>query len=70
LFSVTLAQGTLVMKYDVEYNSYKFTKEEISIIIFGLISYSADPFLDKITHKNVLNLLENINKSIKISIAQ
>jgi len=53
------------MKYDVEYDSYKFTSEEMVIIIFGLISYSNDPFLDKITHKSVLNLLESINKSTK-----
>lgn len=54
------------MKYDPEYNSYKFSSGEISTIIHSLISYSADPFLDKITHKNVLNLLESINKVEKI----
>lgn len=58
------------MKYDHEYNSYKFSGEEISTIIHSLIYYSADPFLDKITHKNVLNLLESLNKSTKIPIAQ
>lgn len=58
------------MKYDPEYNSYKFSSEEISTIIHSLISYSSDPFLDKITHKNVLNLLESINKSNKIPVAQ
>ena len=58
------------MKYDAEYNSYKFSSEEISIIIHSLISYSSDPFLDKITQKNVIVLLENINKSTKIPVAQ
>lgn len=58
------------MKYDVEYNSYKFSSEEIGTIIHSLIHYSADPFLDKITQKNVLNLLESINKSTKIPISQ
>lgn len=58
------------MKYDEEYNSYKFSNEELSTIIHSLISYSADPFLDKITHKNVLNLLESIYKSNKIPICQ
>lgn len=58
------------MKYDPEYNSYKFSGEEISTIIHSLISYSAYPFLDKITHKNVLNLLESINKSTKIPVVQ
>jgi hypothetical protein len=58
------------MKYDPEYDSYKFSNEEISAIIHSLISYSSDPFLDKITQKNVLNLLESINKSTKIPISQ
>jgi hypothetical protein len=58
------------MKYDIEYDSYKFSSEEISTIIHSLIFYSSDPFLDKITHKNVLNLLESINKSTKIPISQ
>lgn len=70
LSSVTLVQGTLVMKYDVEYNTYKFSSEELSTIIHSLISYSTDPFLDKITHKNIITLLENLNKSTKISISQ
>lgn len=58
------------MKYDPEYNSYKFSSEEMSAIIHSLISYSNDPFLDKITQKNVLNLLESIYKSTKIPIGQ
>lgn len=58
------------MKYDMEYNSYKFSSDEISNIIHALISYSSDPFLDKITHKNVLNLLESLNKTTKIPIVQ
>lgn len=58
------------MKYDVEYNSYKFSSEEVSTIIHSLISYSSDPFLDKITQKNVKTLIENINKSTKIPIVQ
>ena len=58
------------MKYDAEYNSYKFSSEEISIIIHSLISYSNDPFLDKITQKNVIVLLENINKSTKVPVPQ
>jgi hypothetical protein len=70
LFSVTLLQGTLVMKYDAEYISYKFSTEELSIIVHSLISYSSDPFLDKITQKNVIGLLEGINKSTKIPVIQ
>ena len=58
------------MKYDAEYNSYKFSSEEISIIIHSLISYSTDPFLDKITQKNIIVLLEKINNSTKIPVAQ
>ena len=58
------------MKYDAEYNSYRFTGEEISNIIHALISYSNDPFLDKITQKNVTDLLDNINKSTRIPIGQ
>ena len=58
------------MKYDAEYNSYKFSSEEISIIIHSLISYSNDPFLDKITQKNVIVLLENINNSTKVPVPQ
>lgn len=58
------------MKYDPEYNSYKFSSEEMSTIIHSLISYSNDPFLDKITQKNVLNLLESIYKFTKIPIGQ
>ena len=58
------------MKYDAEYNSYKFSSEEISIIIHSLISYSNDPFLDKITQKNIITLLENFNKSTRASIPQ
>jgi hypothetical protein len=58
------------MKYDVEYDSYKFSSEETSLIIHSLISYSNDPFLDKITQKNVIGLLEGINKSNKIPVIQ
>jgi hypothetical protein len=58
------------MKYDDEYNSYKFSSEEVSLIIHSLISYSNDPFLDKITQKNVIVLLEGINNSTKIGVAQ
>jgi hypothetical protein len=58
------------MKYDAEYNSYKFSSEEISIIIHSLISYSNDLFLDKITQKNVIVLLEGINKPIKTPVVQ
>ena len=58
------------MKYDPEYNSYKFSSAEISAIVHSLIHYSADPFLDKITHKNVLNLLESIYKANKIPVVQ
>lgn len=58
------------MKYDPEYNSYKFSSEEISTIIHSLISYSSDPFLDKITQKNVEVLLDNLNKSIRIPVCQ
>lgn len=68
---VTLLQGILdTMKYDSEYNSYKFSSEEISTIIHSLISYSSDRFLDHITKKNVVTLLESINKSTKITAAQ
>ena len=58
------------MKYDEEYNSYKFSSEEISAIIHSLIHYSADPFLDKITQKNALSLLESIYNANKIPVAQ
>lgn len=58
------------MKYDPEYDSYKFSSEEIGTIIHSLISYSADPFLDHITKKNVVTLLEQINNSTKIPIVQ
>lgn len=58
------------MKYDIEYNSYKFSSDEVSTIIHSLISYSNDPFLDKITQKNVLNLLESLNKSTKNTVVQ
>lgn len=58
------------MKYDAEYNSYKFTNEEITNIIHSLIVYSGDPFLDHITKNDVINLLKDMNKSIKTSIDQ
>jgi len=58
------------MKYDDEYNSYKFSSEEISLIIHSLISYSTDPFLDKITQKNIIVLLESMNKPIKTPVVQ
>ena len=58
------------MKYDPEYNSYKFSSEEIGNIIHSLISYSNDPFVDKITQKNVELLLESLNKSTKMPINQ
>jgi len=58
------------MKYDAEYNSYKFSSEELSIIIHSLISYGSDTFLDKITQKNTIVLLEGINRSLKTSVAQ
>ena len=54
------------MKYDIEYNAYRFSSEEISYIIHGLISYSSDPFVDHITKQNIKTLLNNINESIKI----
>ena len=58
------------MKYDYEYNSYKFSSEEISTIIHALIHHSSDHFLDHITRQNVVNLLKDINQSTKISVAQ
>lgn len=58
------------MKYDPEYNSYKFSSEEISNIIHSLIIYSSDPFLDHFTKKNVVDLLEQINRSTKIPASQ
>jgi hypothetical protein len=58
------------MKYDIEYNAYRFSSEEISYIIHGLISYSSDPFVDHITKQNIKTLLNNINESIKISVVQ
>jgi hypothetical protein len=58
------------MKYDVEYDSYKFSSEEVLTIIHSLISYSNDPFLDHISKKNVKILLESMNKTYKISIPQ
>ena len=58
------------MKYDEEYNSYKFSREELYLIIHGLISYSNDPFVDKITQKNVEVLLDNLNKSIRFAACQ
>lgn len=58
------------MKYDPEYNSYKFSSEEISTIIHALIHHSSDHFLDHITRQNAVNLLESIYKSTKIPIAQ
>ena len=58
------------MKYDVEYDSYKFSSEEVGILAHALIFYSNDPFLDKISKKSVSDLLDNINKSTKTSVAQ
>lgn len=58
------------MKYDEEYNSYKFSREELYLIIHSLISYSNDPFVDKITQKNVEVLLDNLNKSIRFAACQ
>ena len=58
------------MKYDAEYDSYRFSNEELSFLIHSLISYSNDPFLDHITKKNIIALLENIYKSIKTGVAQ
>lgn len=58
------------MKYDPEYNSYKFTSEEMKNIVDGLTFYSLYSPLDKITNQNVKTLIENINKSTKISVAQ
>ena len=56
------------MKYDVEYNSYKFSSEEMKNIVDGLTFYSLYSPLDKITHKNVLNLLDSLNKTERISL--
>lgn len=58
------------MKYDPEYNSYKFSSEEVSTIIHSLISYSQDPFLDHISKKNAKLLLESMNKSTTVSVPQ
>lgn len=58
------------MKYDPEYNSYKFSSEEVSTIIHSLICYSQDSFLDHISKKNVKLLLESMNKSTKVSTPQ
>jgi len=70
LFSVTLAQGKLVMKYDTEYNSYKFSSEELINLVDGLTFYSRYSPLDKITKESVKTLVDNIIKSTKIPIAQ
>lgn len=55
------------MKYDEEYNTYKFSSEELSAIVHSLIYYNNDPFLDKITKKNIVTLLEAFNKLTKNS---
>lgn len=58
------------MKYDAEYDSYRFKDEELSLLIHSLISYSNDPFLDHITKENIIILLENIYKSIGVGVAK
>lgn len=58
------------MKYDPEYNSYKFSSEEMINIVDGLTFYSLYSPLDKITKQSVKTLIDNIIKSTKIPIVQ
>lgn len=58
------------MKYDIEYNSYKFSNEEMKNIVDGLTFYSLYSPLDKITKQSVTTLIENIIESTKIPIVQ
>ena len=58
------------MKYDTEYNSYKFSSEEMKNIVDGLTFYSLYSPLDKITNQSVKTLIENIIKSTKIPVVQ
>lgn len=58
------------MKYDPEYDSYKFSSEEMRNIVDGLTFYGLYSPLDKITNQSVKTLIENLNKVTKIPIAQ
>lgn len=58
------------MKYDPEYNSYKFSSEEMINLVDGLTFYSLYSPLDKITKESVKTLIDNIVKSTKIPIVQ
>lgn len=58
------------MKYDPEYNSYKFSSEEMKNIVDGLTFYSRYSPLDKITKESVKTLIDDLNKSTKIPVVQ
>jgi hypothetical protein len=58
------------MKYDPEYNSYKFSSEELIHIVDGLNFYKLySPLEDKFS-KSVEILIDNLIKSTKMSINQ
>lgn len=58
------------MKYDPEYNSYKFSSEDLINLVDGLTFYSLYSPLDKVTSESVKTLVDNIIKSTKIPIVQ
>ena len=58
------------MRFDPEYNSYRFSSEEFLNIIDGLTFYSRYSPLDKITKESVKTLIDNLIKSTKIPIDQ
>lgn len=58
------------MKYDPEYNSYKFSSEELIHIVDGLSFYKLySPLEDKFVN-SVQILIDNLIKSTKIPINQ
>jgi hypothetical protein len=52
------------MKYDSEYNSFRFPIEQLIDIVNALTFYSRYSPLDKITKQNVLNLIQEF-KSLR-----
>lgn len=48
------------MRYDFEYNSYKFSDQEVSNIIDALNFFSTYSPLDKERKQKVVNLRDNI----------
>lgn len=58
------------MKYDAEYNSFRFPIEQLIDIVNALTFYSRYSPLDKTTKQNILNLIEEFKGLSNIPIGQ